>query len=208
MVIEAQWSYSPPGKKAIHEAGHVAVALCLGIEIGAVTVEEDHEGGGFAEVRDDWVNDRKPESIENRAVVVMAGIASDVLFGRNHSMPSSDSSWDAIYCAEESWRPDICRCCCLDWISRHTDILLKVATDVPHDTSSDGLLAMIRGHHEYQAPPRDCVRTYFNSAKALLGKPKVRDFTELLGERLSSLCTLSSDQCRAIWRDSGCGGVE
>src|SRR5271157_1353882 len=117
MQIKGQWTYDSEGRKAIHEAGHVALALRLGIEIGdnpAVTVIGEVEGGGYTKVCDDSARSLDPKRIKQRAVVAMAGIASDVLYGRNHLSPSSDSSWEAIYSAEESWRPDIRKACCLD----------------------------------------------------------------------------------------------
>ena len=96
--LPGDWTYTDKsGRKAIHEAGHVAVALHLGIEIGIVSVICNDEGGGYTEVCDDWVQQREPKRIEQRALVAMAGIASDVInVDPSKHMPPCNP-WDIIY---------------------------------------------------------------------------------------------------------------
>jgi hypothetical protein len=196
MQIAGRWTYSDEGRKAIHEAGHVAVALCFGIEIGAVTVTGDHDGGAYTEVCDDWIRTRDPKRLEQRAAVAMAGIASDVLYGRNYCVPDCNNSWDQIYALQEGWRPDICKTCCLDWITRNTQRLSDLA--VPYETS-DQLLAAITNLPGYQMPPRSHVGVYFGKARESLERPEVCGFIEQFAKQLCSQGLLSRNECVRTW---------
>lgn len=203
MEITAQWTYSGDGRKAIHEAGHVASALFLGIGTGDVTIVGDEEGGGYTEICDDWIQSRDPTRVKQRAVVAMAGIASDVLFGRNHCDPNCDTSWDEIYASEEGWRPDICKTCCLDWVVRNTGSLSGLSGS--HATF-DHLLAEISRLQEYKAPPRSDVGTHFQEATAILARQDVGRFVGQFAEELCVKHLLSKNESVRIWDASVMAG--
>jgi hypothetical protein len=157
-------------------------------------------------VCDDCVRGLEPKRIGERAVVAMAGIASDVLYGRNHSSPPFNGSWDKIYGAEDRWRPDIRKACCLDWM---LDNLEKVPDLMAEYRTCHDPLTAISNLSRYQTPCRDCVGTYFEKAKELLLKPKMRRFVEELAESLSisSEGKLSRNECLDIWGQAGAEAV-
>lgn len=179
----------------------MAAALRLGIGIRA-TVISPSDGDGYMEVCEDWVLKKERKRIEQSAIVTMAGIASDVLYGHKskHLSPSSNISWEQIYCAEAAWRPDICKACCLDWISLNTE---KLSGPTGQYKSSDDLFKAIRALSEYQMPPKNCVGIYFEKAKSLLAESTMRSFIERLAKELFSKHPLCRNECLDIWREAG-----
>jgi len=131
----------------------------------------------------------------------MAGIASDILNPdpSNHLDPSCNS-WDKIYCAENSWQSDIRKACCLDWMLHNLE---KVHDLLAEFRTCDDPLTAISYLSPYRTSCMDCVGTYFEKAKALLEKPRMRRFIDQLAEPLSSQHKLSKDMCIKIWNASG-----
>jgi hypothetical protein len=208
LKLTGQWTYCERGRKAIHEAGHIAAAFKLGFDTGNVTVNWDDSGGGYTEVCDDWIERREPKRIEPRLIVAMSGIASDVAYGRGHCVPDN-RSWDQMYASNEGWRSDICKTSCLHWLLQNPERLRDLSVSC---RNSDHLIEAIATLPGYQVPARSCVHTYFGRAKKLVEAPGMGDLIGQLSEELWSRGTLPRTDCVRIWKeyleDNAPGGVD
>jgi hypothetical protein len=194
-------------RKALHEAGHAALALkkgMLGCE--GVEITDDETGDtGSTSIKWDGLSMQFAERIRDRATIAMAGVAAEPA-GLRPELESGQ--WIEIAKQCEDLRSDINKVRCLHWILLDLERIWsqRIVPFIAQNPKAkeDDLLGHICNSTDYGSGPSfDVLQEYFLSARIELSDPRVKRFIELAASRLleqeGRTARLSCAECHQMW---------
>jgi hypothetical protein len=191
--------------RALHEAGHAALALYFGmLGPGEISILTTEEGEGAVPLAMDLQSFRNKAAIEDRAAICMAGVAADlgIRSGEMHLNFTGPIDWYWMICHCEDLRPDVEKACVLHFVSQHVDLIWQRVVRTlgeRHDLTEDDLLASIHRDAQYVRPAYESVNCYFNTARNMLTMPKCLRFVVEVSRLLVERGTLPTSAAAEIW---------
>jgi hypothetical protein len=201
--------------KALHEAGHAAVALTFGmLADGGMTIDENDEEAGGTYICWKPLDFRNAERVCQRATISMAGVAADV--DRRKESPQWNAclgideqiDWYQVFCLCEDLRCDIKKARRLHVISERAESvwpaiekILSSNASATEDEILDCLFSQPDLKCKYEQLPYETVGTYFNRATNVLSLNRAKHFVREAAKRLFEQGALSGPDCRSLWDD-------
>lgn len=198
--------------RAVHEAGHAAVALRFGmLGDGEINILEDENQGGSTPIHWSLGDLKDPFVTKQRAAVSMAGVAADFDLrqeeGQVDIIPlfTAPDFWHSIFFRCEDLRPDIKRTCQLHFISQNPELAweeVKRTRGANPNATEDEILDAVTSMPAYGEPNYENVQEYFEAARTILSGPHPKRFMEEASQYLFAESILSCSRSSKIWRNS------
>jgi hypothetical protein len=187
---------------ALHEAGHPAAALALGM-LGpdGIRILSATDGCTSIDLRIEGLQD--VQRIRDRATIAMAGLAADCIF--REDFQSTHIDWQELWVKSPELQIDIAKAIRLSWIAVNHQVawnqLIRPFLDAHENPKEDDILRMIAEHiRQHPDIDWDWVNP-FQRAQTLIARCQCRRFIRQITEEFEEQTTLfiSTKDCSKAW---------